>query len=159
VFSTLHTNDAATAYTRLVDMGVEPFLVSSTVEAVMAQRLVRRLCPHCKRAYTPERESLPPDFPVDDLKDATIYAHVGCRECRQTGYSGRLGLYELLVTTEEVRRLSHDNASTWELKKAAVRGGMVTLRRDGWRKVLNGVTSIDEVARVTKGDREVTAAD
>jgi general secretion pathway protein E/type IV pilus assembly protein PilB len=158
VFSTLHTNDAATAYTRLVDMGVEPFLVSSTVEAVMAQRLVRRLCKHCKKPWHPAPAELPPDFPVEALKDATLFTHVGCRECRQTGYSGRLGMYELLVTTEEVRRLSHDNASTWELKKAGIRGGMVTLRRDGWRKVLRGVTSVDEVARVTKGDREVTTA-
>jgi general secretion pathway protein E/type IV pilus assembly protein PilB len=156
VFSTLHTNDAATAYTRLVDMGVEPFLVSSTVEAVMAQRLVRRLCKHCKKPWHPAPAELPPDFPVEALKDATLFTHVGCRECRQTGYSGRLGMYELLVTTEEVRRLSHDNASTWELKKAGIRGGMVTLRRDGWRKVLRGVTSVDEVARVTKGDREIT---
>jgi general secretion pathway protein E/type IV pilus assembly protein PilB len=157
VFSTLHTNDAATAYTRLVDMGVEPFLVSSTVEAVMAQRLVRRLCKHCKKPWHPAPAELPPDFPVEALKDATLFTHVGCRECRQTGYSGRLGMYELLVTTEEVRRLSHDNASTWEIKKAGVRGGMVTLRRDGWRKVLRGVTSVDEVARVTKGDRDVAA--
>ncbi len=155
VFSTLHTNDAAGAYTRLVDMGVEPFLVSSTVEAVMAQRLVRRLCEHCKQPYRPPRNELPPDFPWDDLKGEPIYRPVGCRQCRNLGYSGRVGIYELLVTTEEVRRLAHDNASSWKLKKAAVQDGMTTLRMDGWRKVVSGMTSVDEVARVTKGDRVV----
>ncbi len=80
---------------------------------------------------------------------------MGCRQCRNLGYSGRVGIYELLVTTEEVRRLAHDNASTWTLKKAAVRDGMTTLRMDGWKKVIKGMTSVDEVARVTKGDREV----
>ena len=155
VFSTLHTNDAAGAYTRLVDMGVEPFLVSSTVEAVMAQRLVRRLCEHCKQPYRPPRNELPPDFPWDDLKGEPVYRPVGCRQCRNLGYSGRVGIYELLVTTEEVRRLAHDNASSWKLKKAAVQDGMTTLRMDGWRKVVSGMTSVDEVARVTKGDRVV----
>ncbi len=155
VFSTLHTNDAAGAYTRLVDMGVEPFLVSSTVEAVMAQRLVRRLCEHCKQPYRPQREELPPDFPWDDLNGTPVYRAVGCQQCRNLGYSGRVGIYELLVTTEEVRRLAHDNASSWELKKAAVQDGMTTLRMDGWRKVISGMTCVDEVARVTKGDRVV----
>ncbi|HPM79791.1 MAG TPA: ATPase, T2SS/T4P/T4SS family [Candidatus Anammoximicrobium sp.] len=155
VFSTLHTNDAAGAYTRLVDMGVEPFLVSSTVEAVMAQRLVRRLCEHCKQPSRPQRNELPPDFPWDDLKGEPVYRPVGCRQCRNLGYSGRVGIYELLVTTEEVRRLAHDNASSWKLKKAAVQDGMTTLRMDGWRKVVSGMTSVDEVARVTKGDRVV----
>lgn len=155
VFSTLHTNDAAGAYTRLVDMGVEPFLVSSTVEAVMAQRLVRRLCEHCKQPYRPQRDELPPDFPWDDLNGERVYRPVGCRQCRNLGYSGRVGIYELLVTTEEVRRLAHDNASSWKLKKAAVQDGMTTLRMDGWKKVVSGMTSVDEVARVTKGDRIV----
>ncbi len=155
VFSTLHTNDAAGAYTRLVDMGVEPFLVSSTVEAVMAQRLVRRLCEHCKQPYRAQRDELPPDFPWDELNGTPVYRPVGCRQCRNLGYSGRVGIYELLVTTEEVRRLAHDNASSWTLKKAAVQSGMTTLRMDGWKKVVSGMTSVDEVARVTKGDRVV----
>ena len=159
VFSTLHTNDAAGAYTRLVDMGVEPFLVSSTVEAVMAQRLVRRLCEHCKEPFRPGRDDLPPDFPWEALADGMLYRPVGCRHCRNLGYSGRLGLYELLITGEEVRHLAHDNASSWEIKKAALRGGMSTLRMDGWDKAVRGVTSIDEVLRVTKGDRELTLAD
>ncbi len=152
VFSTLHTNDAAGAYTRLVDMGLEPFLVSSTVEAVMAQRLVRTLCKHCKEAYKPVLDELPPDFPVDKLtSDVTLYRPVGCRECRQVGYRGRLGLYELLVTTEEIRQLSHDRVSSWAIEKAAVEKGMRTLREDGWLKVLSGRTTIDEVMRMTKG--------
>jgi general secretion pathway protein E/type IV pilus assembly protein PilB len=159
VFSTLHTNDAAGAYTRLVDMGVEPFLVSSTVEAVMAQRLVRRLCEHCKEPFRPGRDDLPADFPWDRLGDGMLFKPVGCRRCRNLGYSGRLGLYELMVTGEEVRHLAHDNASSWEIKKAALRGGMTTLRMDGWAKAVHGVTSVDEVLRVSKGDRELTLAD
>ena len=121
----------------------------------MAQRLVRRLCEHCKQPYRPPRNELPPDFPWDDLKGEPVYRPVGCRQCRNLGYSGRVGIYELLVTTEEVRRLAHDNASSWKLKKAAVQDGMTTLRMDGWRKVVSGMTSVDEVARVTKGDRVV----
>jgi type II secretory ATPase GspE/PulE/Tfp pilus assembly ATPase PilB-like protein len=138
-----------------VDMGVEPFLVSSTVEAVMAQRLVRRLCSLCRQPYKPVLDDLPPDFPRELLGNGPLYRPAGCRECRHLGYSGRMGIYELMVTTEDVRRLAHDNASTWEIKKAAVRSGMVTLRSDGWRKVIAGQTSVDEVMRVTKGDREV----
>jgi type II secretion system protein E len=158
VFSTLHTNDAAGAYTRLVDMGVEPFLVSSTVEAVMAQRLVRRLCPDCRQPYHPQPDDLPADFPFSELAGRPLYRTVGCRNCRHLGYRGRMGIYELMVTTEEVRHLAHDNASTWDIKKAAVRNGMATLRRDGWSKVVAGKTTVEEVVRVTKGDREVTVA-
>ena len=157
VFSTLHTNDAASAYTRMVEMGVEPFLVASTVEAVMAQRLIRRLCSKCKESYEPNRADLPPDFPFDKL-DGLLYCKVGCRECRGTGYSGRLGIYELLVTTDEVRQLAHDRSSSWKMKQAAVRGGMLTLRDDGWRKVLAGSSTVDEVLRVTKGDQLVAKA-
>lgn len=157
VFSTLHTNDAASAYTRMVEMGVEPFLVASTVEAVMAQRLIRRLCSKCKETYEPDVNDLPPDFPFDRL-EGLLYCNVGCRECRGTGYAGRLGIYELLVTTDEVRQMAHDRASSWEMKQAAVRGGMLTLRDDGWRKVLAGHSTVDEVLRVTKGDQQVAKA-
>jgi type II secretion system protein E len=153
VFSTLHTNDAAGAYMRLTDMGVEPFLVSSTVEAVMAQRLVRTLCPHCKEAYRPGASELPDDFPFDLLQeDAVLYRAAGCRECRHVGYQGRVGLFELLVTTEKIRQLAHDRASTWVIQQQAVREGMRTLREDGWRKVLAGRTGVEEVVRVTKGN-------
>jgi general secretion pathway protein E/type IV pilus assembly protein PilB len=152
VFSSLHTNDAAGAYTRLVDMGVEPFLVSSTVEAVMAQRLVRTLCPHCREPFQPAADELPADFPREKLT-GPLYRAAGCRECRQVGYRGRLGLFELLLTTEEIRQLSHDRASSWAIEDAAIARGMLTLRQDGWRKVLDGRTSLEEVLRVTKAQR------
>ena len=155
VFSTLHTNDAAGSYTRLIDMGVEPFLVASTVEAVMAQRLVRLLCKECAEAYVPTEDEVPTDFPWDQMRENgnQVMRSVGCRECRQVGYRGRAGIYELLLTTEKVRDLTHDRNSSWEVRKSAVADGMVTLRQDGWRKVLDGKTSIDEVIRVTKSDR------
>ncbi|MDR1964111.1 MAG: Flp pilus assembly complex ATPase component TadA [Planctomycetaceae bacterium] len=158
VFSTLHTNDAAGAYTRLIDMGVEPFLVSSCVEAVMAQRLVRNLCPHCKESYDPDSSELPPDFPLDRLLreyGGKLYRPVGCRECRQVGYRGRSGIYELLVTSNPIREMTGHNATAWEIKKTALREGMTTLRMDGWRKALLGQTSIEEIARVTKQDEFV----
>lgn len=157
VFSTLHTNDSAGAYTRMTDMGVEPFLVASTVEAVMSQRLVRRLCDTCKQPVNLDDIDVPHDFPRDQV-DGDIFSSTGCRECRNVGYSGRLGIYELMLTTDEVRDLATQNASSWELKKIAVRNGMNTLRDDGWRKVLAGKTSIDEVLRITKGDQIVPAS-
>lgn len=156
VFSTLHTNDAASAYTRLVDMGVEPFLVASTVEGIMAQRLVRRLCEHCKQAYRPGREELPDDFPFERFvaQRQPLYRKQGCRQCRYIGYTGRLGLFELLAASERIRTLAHDQASSWEIRKAGIQEGMVVLRQDGWKKVLDGRTSVDEILRVTKGDRQ-----
>ena len=154
VFSTLHTNDAAGAYTRMIDMGIEPFLVSTTVEGIMAQRLVRRLCPHCKQPYIPTPDEVPSDFPLQRLLDSKepIFKPGGCRECRQTGYSGRAALYELLIPTEEVRRLAGQKAPSGEIKKLARAAGMDTLRDNGWKKVLNGFTSIDEVVRTAKMD-------
>ena len=155
VFSTLHTNDAAGAYTRMIDMGVEPFLVASTVEAVMAQRLVRTLCSECRRPYTPAHEDLPGDFPFEEWRAAgtPLYEPAGCRACRHLGYRGRMGIYELLVTTEAVRQIAHERASTWKLKQAAMNDGMRTLRQDGWSKVIAGRTTVEEVMRVTKSDR------
>ncbi|MEM9645627.1 MAG: ATPase, T2SS/T4P/T4SS family [Planctomycetota bacterium] len=152
VFSTLHTNDAAGAFTRMGDMGVEPFLVAGTVEGVMAQRLLRRLCKHCREDYVPAREDLPKDFPFDDLAGRPLYRPVGCRECRNVGYSGRLGIYELLVTSEAIRELAQERASSWAIRRQAVKEGMRTLRMDAWDKSLDGVTSVEEVLRVTKGD-------
>ncbi|EMB14183.1 MULTISPECIES: GspE/PulE family protein [Rhodopirellula] len=152
VFSTLHTNDAAGAFTRMVDMGVEPFLVAGTVEAVMAQRLLRRLCPHCKEAIRPDRDDLPKDFPWDEIAGKEIYRSVGCRECRNVGYSGRLGIYELLVSSEHIREMAQNRASSWDIRRQAVKEGMRTLRMDAWDKVVAGVTSVDEVLRVTKGE-------
>jgi general secretion pathway protein E len=155
VFSTLHTNDAPSAYTRLVDMGVEPFLVASTVEAVMAQRLVRTLCHKCREEFKPKQDDLPKDFPWDDFKKGgkPLYRPKGCRVCRQLGFVGRQGIFELCVTNDAVRQLAHDRASSWEIRQAARANGMRTLREDAWLKVLAGVTTIDEVLRVTKGDR------
>jgi general secretion pathway protein E/type IV pilus assembly protein PilB len=153
VFSTLHTNDAAGAFTRIVDMGIEPFLVSSTVEGIMAQRLLRKLCPACKEPYTPAREDLPSDFPWDKLDGQPLYRNVGCRTCRNVGYTGRMGIYELLVTNEDIKTLAHDRVSTWEIKQAALKAGMRTLRMDAWDKAIVGRTSVEEVLRVTKGDR------
>ena len=153
VFSTLHTNDAAGAFTRMGDMGVEPFLVASTVEAIMAQRLVRRLCPDCCAPVAPDQLELPEDFPHERFDGQIIYGAVGCRQCRNVGYRGRLGIYELLVTTDDLRQMAHERRSTWEIKKAAMAGGMKTLRDDGWNKVMEGKTSVEEVLRITKGDR------
>jgi len=153
VFSTLHTNDAAGAYMRLTDMGVESFLVSSTIEGIMAQRLVRTLCQECREACDPAVAELPEDFPREKLTaGVTIYRAVGCRACRQTGYSGRVGLYELLVPNDEIRELAHKRTSSRVIKQAAMRSGMRTLRHDGWNKVLTGRTTVDEVLRVAKAD-------
>lgn len=153
VFSTLHTNDAAGAFMRLSDMGVEPFLISSTVEGIMAQRLVRTLCRHCREPWMPSADEVPPDFPLQDYTARTpIYRATGCRHCRNTGYSGRLGIYELLVTNDEIRQLAAEKRGTAEIRRAAIAAGMRTLRQDGWLKVSRGVTSIEEVLRVTKAD-------
>jgi general secretion pathway protein E/type IV pilus assembly protein PilB len=154
VFSTLHTNDSAGAFMRLSDMGVEPFLVASTVEGVLAQRLVRVLCNDCKETYEPAVEDLPEDFPMDRLKQSghQLYRSVGCESCRRTGYRGRLGIYELLVTNDEIRHLMTQAGTSDVIKQAAIRNGMETLRVDGWNKVLAGITTIDEVLRVTKAD-------
>lgn len=155
VFSTLHTNDSAGAFTRMIDMGVEPFLVASTIEAVMAQRLVRRLCHECRQPYHPQPQDVPSDFPFDRLGDRPLYRAIGCRECRNVGYRGRIGIYELLTSSDAVRQLAHDRASSWEIKSAALKEGLKTLRDDGWTKAISGDTSVDEVARNTKSDRRV----
>jgi general secretion pathway protein E/type IV pilus assembly protein PilB len=151
VFSTLHTNDAASAYTRLIDMGVEPFLVASTVEGVMSQRLVRRLCSHCKQKFEPKKDDLPLDFPWDK-KSGPLYKPVGCRDCRNTGYRGRMGIYELMVTTNDIRQMAHDRISSWKIMQEAMKNGMRSLRQDAWCKVVAGLTSIDEVVRNAKAD-------
>lgn len=149
VFSTLHTNDAPGALTRLVDMGVEPYLVASSLEAVLAQRLVRVLCPHCRQVDpSPTAQALQAEVPA--LKDAVIYRAVGCRECRNTGYHGRRGIFEWMDASQEVRRLILKNASSGEIREAACRRGLRSLADDGWRLVQAGVTTPEEVMRVTK---------
>jgi general secretion pathway protein E/type IV pilus assembly protein PilB len=154
VFSTLHTNDSAGAFMRLCDMGMEPFLVSSTVEGVLAQRLVRLLCRECREACHPRQIETPEDFPLDECvrRGERLYRAVGCRHCRGTGYSGRSGIYELLEASDEIRRLAAERSPTHILKQAAVTAGMRTLREDGWRKVRRGLTTIDEILRVSKAD-------
>lgn len=150
VFSTLHTNDSPGAFTRLIDMGVEPYLVASTVEAVLAQRLVRVLCKHCKRPYQPRADKLPPDFP--DLNIKELWEPVGCRHCREMGYSGRIGILELLVNDTVIRKLCTEHASSGQIRDYARKNGWQTLRDTGWQKVIAGITSLDEILRVTKGD-------
>ncbi len=154
VFSTLHTNDAAGAFMRLADMGVEPFLVCSTVEGVMAQRLVRTLCEECREQYEPRQEDLPDDFPWEQFMDTVghLYRAGGCRSCRGTGYAGRSGIYELLVANDEIRALATERTGSNIVKQAAARSGMRTLRAHGWLKTIQGATTIDEVLRVTKAD-------
>ncbi|MEW4526764.1 MAG: GspE/PulE family protein [Maioricimonas sp. JB045] len=149
VFSTLHTNDAPGAFTRLVDMGVEPYLVASTVEGVLAQRLVRVLCSNCKQPYTPDEDELPVDMPrpVDQLWQAK-----GCRNCRDSGFTGRSGVFELLVNDAEIRRLCVERASTAAIRDHALEQGMVTLRQSGYRKAAAGETTLEEVVRITRGD-------
>jgi type II secretion system protein E len=152
VFSTLHTNDAPSSFTRLIDMGVEPFLVGTTVEGVMAQRLVRTICKDCKVAYEPHEPDLPADFPRPDGKVPTLYKGAGCRTCRQTGYRGRTGIHELMVTNDAIRELVVQHVNATVIRAQAQKQGMLTLRQDGFRKALLGTTTVDEVARVTAGD-------
>ncbi len=149
VFSTLHTNDAAGSLTRLLDMGVEPFLVASSLEAVMAQRLIRLTCEGCKTAYTPQPRELPPEVGVEEL--GQLYRGTGCRECRNTGYSGRVGIYELLVINERTRELVMNRANARQIAQAAIESGdMSQLRDAGFEKIRAGVTTVSEVLRATK---------
>jgi len=148
VLSTLHTNDAASAATRLLDMGVEPFLVTSTLAGAMAQRLVRTICPHCKEPYEPDRDRLPSDFHLEPGQ--TLWHGTGCRECRGTGFRGRTGLFELMVADDLVRERIMERASATAIMKAALQGGLRLLREDGWMKVRAGITTPEEVMRATK---------
>ena len=156
VFSTLHTNDAPGALTRLVDMGVEPYLVASSLEAVLAQRLVRVLCPHCKK---PDTSATAQAFKAKLGIDAsvTLFHTTGCRECRNTGFFGRQAIFEWMDTDEEIRQLILKNASTDQIRKAARKGGMRTLAEDGWRLVAQGITTVEEVLSVTTA-KEVESA-
>lgn len=147
VLSTLHTNDASSALTRLIEMGVEPFLVSSAIDCVLAQRLARRLCSECKEAYKPSDEILRENFP-DCKGDLVIYRAKGCRKCLNTGYKGRIGIYELMLVSDEVGRICVEKRSSEEIKKVAIQEGMRTLRENGLEKVKEGKTSIEEVLRV-----------
>jgi len=151
VFSTLHTNDASGSLTRLLDMGIEPFLASSSVAAAIAQRLVRTICSRCKVPFSPPKEALQ-RIGLDTNKEYTFYRGKGCKNCRESGYRGRTGIFEVLVVDDNIRELILRKASAEEIKKAAVKAGMKTLRDDGLLKVMEGKTSLDEVLRVTQLD-------
>src|SRR5947209_3493588 len=156
VFSTLHTNDAPSAFTRLIDMGIEPFLVASSVEAVMAQRLVRNICPHCRTERKVEPEYLRKiGFPEAHIETAQFWQGVGCEECRQLGYQGRQGIYEILILNEALRPLILSRASSSTIAQRAIDHGMRTLRLDGWNKVKAGRTTIEEVLRVTQTEEHL----
>ncbi|OIO32802.1 MAG: type II secretion system protein GspE [Candidatus Omnitrophica bacterium CG1_02_40_15] len=151
VFSTLHTNDSPGAVTRLVDMGVEPFLITSTVRAVLAQRLVRKICVKCKKEYKPSEQEVS-EFGIskEKMKDMKFYKGVGCSECNSSGYKGRTGLYELLIVDDRIRDLVIRRESLSSIRNAACGAGMKTLRENGLKKVIEGITTIEEVLRETK---------
>jgi general secretion pathway protein E/type IV pilus assembly protein PilB len=158
VFSTLHTNDAPGALTRLVDMGVEPYLVASSLEAVLAQRLVRVLCPHCKQEdVSPKASAFKAHLGFS--AGTPIYRGVGCRECRQTGYHGRRAIFEWMDADNEIRQLVLRNRSSDEIRTAALKGGMRLLADDGWRLVRLGITTPEEVLRVTKDQNVVSGVE
>jgi type II secretion system protein E len=153
VFSTLHTNDAPSAVARLIDIGVQPFLVASSVRAIVAQRLVRRLCPNCKQSVRlSETELRALRIEPGQLRQAQAMRPIGCEQCRQTGYKGRMGIFEIFAIDDDVRHMIHRRQSILILRQRARELGMRTLREDGARKVLNGLTSVDEVISTTLGD-------
>jgi type IV pilus assembly protein PilB len=152
VFSTLHTNDAPSTITRMIDMDVEPFLLTSTIEAIIAQRLVRKICMFCREEYEPSDEELRTlGLSREQIKGKKIYRGRGCKECSHIGYKGRTGIYELMTLNDELRDLILKKSATGEIREAAIRAGMHTLREAGIAKILAGVTSIEEVAGETMG--------
>jgi type II secretory ATPase GspE/PulE/Tfp pilus assembly ATPase PilB-like protein len=155
VFSTLHTNDAAGALTRLIDMGVKPFLVSSSVQAILAQRLVRVICKKCAESYQPPEEVLKVierEMGPEILKTATFKRGRGCEQCNHTGYKGRLGIFELLVMSEKVRDLVMEHMVSRKVRDLARKEGMKLLREDGWIKVCRGITTAEEVLSITQSE-------
>jgi type IV pilus assembly protein PilB len=150
VFSTLHTNDAPSAIARLLDLGLEPFLVTATLEGILAQRLVRKLCLHCKTEYTPSLEQLMElELRPEDVKGRTFYYGKGCANCNNTGYRGRTGLYEIMLLDDEMRDMIVQHASTQVLRNEARKRGMRTLRQSGLIAIYDGITTIEEVVRET----------
>lgn len=150
VFSTLHTNSASATVIRLVDMGVPAFLITSSVEAVLGQRLVRTICPNCRAPYTPTEDDIH-EFGLtpDDLREQTFFMGEGCNDCGHSGYRGRMGLYELLELDDEIKELILDGGTTDEVQEMGLRKGLVTMRQDGWMKICLGLTTFEEVARET----------
>jgi general secretion pathway protein E len=156
VLSTLHTNDAASAFTRLIDMGIEPYLISSTVVGVMAQRLVRVICPSCKQPYTPQ-EGAVSWSELEKIAKGLIRLHkgAGCPKCLESGYRGRTGIFELLLVDDAIRDLIVRRQASHLIKEAATTRGMTTLRNDGLRRALEGVTTLQEVYRVTQDSVQI----
>jgi general secretion pathway protein E len=155
VLSTLHTNDASSAITRLVDMGIEPFLVGSSLVAVLAQRLVRILCPECRSPYQPGEEELREIGVKPSTRPRQIFKAEGCAACKYTGYRGRMGIFEMMLVDDDVRSMVSRSIDAKTIKKTAVSKGMGTLRHDGARKVLAGITSIAEVLRATEEEGSI----
>ena len=152
VFTTLHTNDAPTAFTRIIDMGIEPFLVASSLVAILAQRFVRRLCDECREPFHPTAAELKEVGLTPDRVTGPLYKAVGCPACNHKGYAGRTGIYELLVVSDELRSVVTGGADAGVIKRRAISEGMATLRDDGLAKALAGHTTLDEVLRVTQED-------
>ena len=160
VLSTLHTNDAPSAITRLIDMGVEPFLISSSIVAVMAQRLVRKLCDDCKVVYKPDAETLKKIGLTPNRAQAfTFYKPNGCPECNQTGYKGRIAIFEIMQMTSAIAKLTVERADSSVIRRQAIIDGMTLLLQDGVRKIEQGVTTIEEVLRVATVDEENTVVE
>jgi general secretion pathway protein E len=150
VFSTLHTNDAVASIVRLIDLGLQPFLIASTLLGCMAQRLVRKICPDCIETYKMEGEKLAKmGFPVPESETVELRRGKGCRECRQTGYKGRIGVFEIFPLSPQLKKMITANSSSDEMRQVAIREGMTTLREDAWQKVKAGITTLEEALRVT----------
>ena len=151
VFSTLHTNDAPTAITRMIDMGVPGYLVASSVVAILAQRLVRTICPKCRARHTPSEASIKEaGLTPEQIEGATFMRGKGCNSCQKSGFRGRVGIYEMLIVDSRVREMIFANTAAQEIRKYAMSNGMTTLYQDGIAKVLKGFTTFDEVYRVAK---------
>ena len=155
VFSTVHTNSAPATITRLIDMGVEPFLVSSTIIGVLAQRLVRQICSSCKEPYEPHPEQLRELGLGTSQANATFYRGRGCPACRETGYRGRLGLHELLIMGDSIKDVILKSSDANEIKRVALRHGLITLRMDGIQKIRAGLTTLEEVLSITVEDQAI----
>jgi type IV pilus assembly protein PilB len=156
VFSTLHTNDACSAITRLINMGVEPYLIGAALNMVLAQRLVRRICPKCRQQYDPPRAMRKTlermGYPME-----AFFKGVGCKRCRNTGFSGRIGVHELLIINDELRDAIISNPAIGPIRRIAARYGMITLKQDGFRKAKEGITTVEEILHVAGDSRETDA--
>jgi type IV pilus assembly protein PilB len=156
IFSTVHTNDAASTLTRLANMGIEPFLIADSLLIVVAQRLVRTLCMRCRTRPNVSKKALKEiGFTAQEAEDVKVYGPKGCTECNNTGFSGRTALFEVMQVTDEIKDLILNRAHSKDIKKTSLDKGMITLRRSGLTKIKNGITSIDEVLRETVKDMEI----